>query len=61
MYVFRTDFSDQFQKIIIHHKRIGYDLNVIGQSVCLVIFQKQKNPTKSDCCTPFFLLSFFSL
>ena len=25
----RTDFSDQFQKIIIRHKRIGYDLNVM--------------------------------
>ena len=33
----RTDFSDQFQIIIICHKRIGYDLNVMGQSVCLVI------------------------
>ena len=33
----RTDFSDQFQIIIIHHKRIGYNLNVIRQSACLVI------------------------
>ena len=33
----RTDFSDQFRKIIIRHKRIGYDLNVIRQSACLVI------------------------
>ena len=32
----RTDFSDQFRKIIIHHKRIGYDLNVMSQSACLV-------------------------
>ena len=32
-----TDFSDQFRKIIICHKRIGYNLNVIGQSACLVI------------------------
>ena len=24
----RTDFSDQFRKIIIRHKRIGFDLNV---------------------------------
>ena len=24
----KTDFSDQFRKIIIRHKRIGYDLNV---------------------------------
>ena len=39
----RTGFSDQFRKIIIHHKRIGYDLNVIRQSACLVI-----NPTTAD-------------
>ena len=43
----RTDFSDQFQKIILRHKRIGYDLNVIRQSVCVVI-----NPiTVDNCCT----------
>ena len=35
--MFRTDFSDQFRKIIIRHKRIGYDLNVKQQSACLVI------------------------
>ena len=33
----RNDFSDQFRKIIIRHKRIGYDLNVMRQSACLVI------------------------
>ena len=33
----RTDFADQFRKIIIRHKRIGYDLNVMRQSACLVI------------------------
>ena len=33
----RTDFSDQFRKIIMRHKRIGYDLNVVRQSACLVI------------------------
>ena len=32
-----TDFSDQFWKIIICHKCIGYDLNVMRQSACLVI------------------------
>ena len=46
----RTDFSDQFRKIIIRHKRIGYDLNVMRQSACLVI-----NPITVDnfvnCCT----------
>ena len=33
----RTDFSDQFRKIIIRRKRIGYDLNGMRQSACLVI------------------------
>ena len=28
----RTDFSDQFRKIIIRRKRNGYDLNVMRQS-----------------------------
>ena len=36
----RTDFDDQFRKIIIRHKRIGYVLNVMRQSACLLI-----NPT----------------
>ena len=30
----RTNFSYQFQKIMIRHKRIGYDLNVMRQSAC---------------------------
>ena len=38
-----TDFSDQFRKIIMRYKRIGYNLNVMRQSVCLVI-----NPIKVD-------------
>ena len=29
--VCRTDFSDQFRKIIIRYKRIGYNLNVMRQ------------------------------
>ena len=33
----RTDFSEQFRKIIIGHKGIGYDLNVMRQSACLVM------------------------
>ena len=33
----RTDFSDQFRKIIICHKRIGYDLNIMRQSACLEV------------------------
>ena len=32
-----TDFSDQFRKIIMRFKRIGYNLNVMQQSANLVI------------------------
>ena len=32
-----TDFSDQFRKVIMRYKRIGYNLNVMQQSACLVI------------------------
>ena len=32
-----TYFSDQFRKIIMRYKRIGYNLNVMRQSACLVI------------------------
>ena len=32
-----TDFSDQFRKIIMHYKRIGYNLKEMRQSACLVI------------------------
>ena len=30
-----TDFSDQFRKIIMRYKLIGYNLNVMRQSACL--------------------------
>ena len=48
-----TDFSYQFRKIIMRYKRIGYNLNVMRQSACLVI-----DPIKVDGyaalfnCTP---------
>ena len=32
-----TDFSDQLRKIIMRYKRIGYNLNDMRQSACLVI------------------------
>ena len=35
----KTNFSDQFRKIKIRHIRIGYDLNVLLQSACLVFNQ----------------------
>ena len=49
----RTDFSDQFRKIIVRHKRICYYLNFMRQSACLVF-----NPIAVDIfaevfnCTP---------
>ena len=48
-----TDFSDQLRKIIMRYKRVGYYLNVMRQSACLVI-----NPNTADGyaalvnCTP---------
>ena len=53
-----TDFSDQFRKIIFRYKRIGYNLNVMRQSACLVI-----NPITVDGyaalfnCTPVYRAS----
>ena len=32
-----TDFSDQFRKMIMRYKLIGYNLIVMCQSACLVI------------------------
>ena len=32
-----TDFSDQFRKIIMRYKCIGYKQNIMRQSACLVI------------------------
>ena len=48
-----TDFSDQFKKIIMRYKYIGYNLNVMRQSASIVI-----NPIMVDGyaslfnCTP---------
>ena len=32
----RAEFSDQFRKIIVRYKRIGYNINIMQQSACLV-------------------------
>ena len=32
----RADFSDQFRKIIVRYKRIGYNINIMRQSACLM-------------------------
>ena len=41
----RNDFSFQFRKIITRYRRIGYNLNVMRQSACLVF-----NPIKCFSC-----------
>ena len=49
----RADFSDQFKEVLMRYKHIGYIINVMRQSACLVI-----NPVTVDClsspfnCTP---------
>ena len=45
----RNDFSFQFRKIITRYRRIGYNLNVMQQSACLVF-----NPIMVDNCAAFF-------
>ena len=32
----RADFSDQLKKFIVRYKRIGYNINIMRQSACLV-------------------------
>ena len=32
-----NDFSDQFRKIILRYKRIGYNMNAMRQTACLVV------------------------
>ena len=43
--VSRADFSDQFRKVLMRYKRIGYNINVMRQSACVVI-----NPITVDSC-----------
>ena len=33
----KTEFSDQFKKIIMRYKRIGFNVDVMRQSACLVV------------------------
>ena len=44
-----NDFSFQFRKIITHYRRIGYNLNVMRQSACLIF-----NPIIVDNYAAFF-------
>ena len=49
----RADFSDQFKKIIIRYKRIGYKINIMRQSACLVFIPITVNNFASLFnCTP---------
>ena len=53
--VSRTDFSDQFRKVIIRYKRIGYNIgcNVMRQSACVVVSPITVNNIASLFnCTP---------
>ena len=33
----KTNFSDQFKKIIKRYKRVGYNMDIMRQSACLVV------------------------
>ena len=49
----RADFSDQFRKIIVRYKRIGYNINIMRQSACLVFNPiKVNNFASLFNCTP---------
>ena len=49
----RADFSDQFRKIIVRYKRIGYNINIMQQSACLVFNPVTVNKfTSLLSCTP---------
>ena len=36
-FVGKPSFSDQFKKIIKCYKRVGYNMDIVGQSACLVV------------------------
>ena len=49
----RADFSDQFRKIIGRYKHIGYNINIMRQSACLVFNPIRVNNFASLFnCTP---------
>ena len=49
VFVCRADMSDQFRKMVICYKRIGYSINVMRQSEYLVA-----NPVTDDNLASFF-------
>ena len=49
----RADFYDQFKNIIVRNKRIGYNINIMRQSACLVFNPTTVNNFASfSNCTP---------
>ena len=49
----RADFYDQFKNIIVRYKRIGYNINIMRQSACLVFYPITVNNIASLFnCTP---------
>ena len=49
----KADFSDQFRKISVCYKRIGYNINMMRQSACLVFNPITVNSFASIFnCTP---------
>ena len=51
--VSKADFSDQFRKVLISYKRIGYNENVMRQSACLFVNPVTVNNfTSLFNCTP---------
>ena len=48
-----SDFFDQFKKIIVRYKRIGFNINIMRQSACLVFNPVMVNNIASLFnCTP---------
>ena len=49
----QTDLSDHFRKIIVRYKRIGYNMNVMRHTACLVINTVMANNFADPFnCTP---------
>ena len=49
----KADFSDQFRNISVRYKRIGYNINMMRQSACLVFNPITVNSFASIFnCTP---------
>ena len=40
----KNDFAYNFKKIIVRYKKIGYNIDVLRQTACLVV-----NPVKLNC------------